>query len=154
MSDDPSLGRFISEDPAGLRSGANLYAYVANRPTMCTDPIGLWGIAIGRYNFGSGDPWLIFDEQAAVAAAKGGQGVVNAFSFGLLQNWLDDSWHDSGYSGVKCDENFAFGNEIGGVSRDLLLADLWPAGLNGGSLLRSSGLDTFLKPRRLLNRLA
>ena len=38
---DSKLGRFVSEDPAGLRSGLNRYAYVANRPINLTDPSGL-----------------------------------------------------------------------------------------------------------------
>jgi RHS repeat-associated protein len=37
----PALGRFISEDPAGLGGGTNLLAYVENRPTVATDPFGL-----------------------------------------------------------------------------------------------------------------
>ena len=39
---DPQLGRFISEDPLGLRSGdVNFYAYVSNDPTNLIDPFGL-----------------------------------------------------------------------------------------------------------------
>ena len=45
---NPSLGRFISEDPAGLRGGANSYAYVGNDPTDATDPSGkILNVAIG-----------------------------------------------------------------------------------------------------------
>jgi RHS repeat-associated protein len=130
---DPRLGRFISEDSVGLRGGMNLYEYVGNRPTTCTDPLGLWGIQVGQYNIGSGDPWLIFDEQALVASSKGAQGALDAFSFGLLKNRLDNTWHGTGYSGVACDEYFEIGYRTGRVSRDALLAALWPAGLNGGS---------------------
>lgn len=38
---DPRVGRFISEDPIGFEGGDNSYAYVANRPTVGTDPYGL-----------------------------------------------------------------------------------------------------------------
>jgi RHS repeat-associated protein len=38
----PVLGRFISEDPAGLLSGNNLYSYVNNSPNNTSDPSGLW----------------------------------------------------------------------------------------------------------------
>ena len=38
---DPNVGRFISEDPIGLRGGDNLYAYVKNSPLGFTDPLGL-----------------------------------------------------------------------------------------------------------------
>ena len=40
---DPSIGRFISEDPARLMGGANFYAYVGNNPGNLLDPLGLWG---------------------------------------------------------------------------------------------------------------
>ena len=39
---DPSVGRFLSEDPIGFAGGdANLYRYVGNSPTNFTDPSGL-----------------------------------------------------------------------------------------------------------------
>ncbi len=39
---DPSIGRFISEDPIGFLSGdANFYAYVSNNPINWRDPLGL-----------------------------------------------------------------------------------------------------------------
>jgi RHS repeat-associated protein len=46
---DPTMGRFISEDPAGFGAGdTNLYRYVGNNPTNATDPSGMWvNFAIG-----------------------------------------------------------------------------------------------------------
>ena len=38
---DPSLGRFISEDPLGFEAGVNFYAYVNNNPINASDPSGL-----------------------------------------------------------------------------------------------------------------
>lgn len=39
---DPTIGRFISEDPIGfIGSGTNFYAYVRNSPVMFGDPMGL-----------------------------------------------------------------------------------------------------------------
>jgi len=41
---DPTIGRFISEDPAGFGGGdVNLYAYVGNNPVLIIDPTGLCG---------------------------------------------------------------------------------------------------------------
>jgi len=37
---DPQVGRFISEDPIGLRGGINPYAYVGNNSTGFVDPKG------------------------------------------------------------------------------------------------------------------
>jgi RHS repeat-associated protein len=38
---DPSMGRFVSEDPIGLASGINDYAYALNDPVNLSDPSGL-----------------------------------------------------------------------------------------------------------------
>jgi RHS repeat-associated protein len=38
---DPTLGRWLSEDPSGMVDGPSLYAYVTNRPTQAVDPFGL-----------------------------------------------------------------------------------------------------------------
>jgi RHS repeat-associated protein len=38
---DPKIGRFISEDPAGMVDGPNLYSYVNNNPVRYIDPSGL-----------------------------------------------------------------------------------------------------------------
>ncbi|WP_447894315.1 RHS repeat-associated core domain-containing protein [Vreelandella sp. GE22] len=47
---DPQQGRYVSQDPIGLRGGTNLYGYVAN-PMGAVDPLGLSG---GPYGLGSG----------------------------------------------------------------------------------------------------
>ena len=47
---DPSLERFVSEDPTGLVGGINPYAYVGDDPVNHTDPSGLDRCrAVGRY---------------------------------------------------------------------------------------------------------
>ncbi|HEY2708788.1 MAG TPA: RHS repeat-associated core domain-containing protein, partial [Caulobacteraceae bacterium] len=38
---DPTLGRFLSADPAGYASDVNSYAYVGNDPVNGTDPSGM-----------------------------------------------------------------------------------------------------------------
>jgi RHS repeat-associated protein len=40
---DPKVGRFISEDPIGLKGGVNFYGYVNGNPTNLVDPLGLIG---------------------------------------------------------------------------------------------------------------
>jgi RHS repeat-associated protein len=40
---DATLGRWISQDPAGYVDGANLYAYVNDNPASMVDPSGLEG---------------------------------------------------------------------------------------------------------------
>ncbi|HET9958821.1 MAG TPA: RHS repeat-associated core domain-containing protein [Polyangiaceae bacterium] len=43
---DPNLGRWLSQDPIGLRGGWNLYGYVENDPTRRADPTGEFGVAL------------------------------------------------------------------------------------------------------------
>ena len=43
----PGIGRWTSEDPAGLVDGPNTYAYVRNAPTVLTDLKGLWAGGVG-----------------------------------------------------------------------------------------------------------
>lgn len=54
---DPSIGRFISEDPKGFGAGVNFFAYVQNNPINANDPMGL------------------IDEKAAIQA---GIGLLNS----------------------------------------------------------------------------
>ena len=42
---DPSIGRFISEDPIGFKGGKNFYTYVRNNPARFSDPFGLQSYA-------------------------------------------------------------------------------------------------------------
>ena len=50
---NPTIGRFISEDPIGLAGGINLYAYTYDSPTNLTDPMGLEPPALLPYLFPS-----------------------------------------------------------------------------------------------------
>jgi len=45
---DPSLERFVSEDPIGLAGGPNAYVYTGNNPVNGTDPNGLCASASDR----------------------------------------------------------------------------------------------------------
>jgi RHS repeat-associated protein len=38
---DPTVSRFVSEDPPGFTGGTNLYAFVSNDPVNLIDPLGL-----------------------------------------------------------------------------------------------------------------
>ena len=38
---DPTIGRFLSEDPSGFADGPNPYRYAGNDPVNYTDPTGL-----------------------------------------------------------------------------------------------------------------
>jgi RHS repeat-associated protein len=38
---DPTVGRFVGEDPIGFNGGTNFYTYVKNQPLRFADPLGL-----------------------------------------------------------------------------------------------------------------
>ncbi len=63
---DPQQGRYISQDPIGLKGGTNLYGYVTN-PTGMVDPLGLTGAAAAR-------------SAAGGAAALGGRVAIPAWA--------------------------------------------------------------------------
>jgi uncharacterized protein RhaS with RHS repeats len=44
---NPSTGRWLSRDPIGEKGGLNLYAFVANQPTISVDKLGLDRIGPG-----------------------------------------------------------------------------------------------------------
>jgi RHS repeat-associated protein len=48
---DPSIGRFLSEDPIGLEGGVNYFRYVGNNPVTATDPDGLRVVVHGGQRF-------------------------------------------------------------------------------------------------------
>jgi RHS repeat-associated protein len=45
---DPTSGRFLSEDPFGLRGGVNKFNYVRGNPVNATDPMGLLTVYVWR----------------------------------------------------------------------------------------------------------
>ncbi len=77
---DPAVGRFVSEDPAGLGAGMNQFAYAANDPGDSRDPSGLAGCKTE-----CGDPdgmvhrlWVL---------SKEGLGANESVNWGLLLNF-------------------------------------------------------------------
>jgi RHS repeat-associated protein len=74
---DPAVARFTTQDPA---LDGNPYAYAYDNPLYWLDPVGLWGIWVGRFRLGDDRPWLVFDRQVAGAGALGGWGGVKGLA--------------------------------------------------------------------------
>ncbi len=62
---DPTIGRFISRDPAGMPDGVNRYAYVGNDPVNFTDPSGLALQGVGLPGSNGRNQTLFFDSSIA-----------------------------------------------------------------------------------------
>jgi len=61
---DPTIGKFVSEDPIGYLAGMNLYRYVGNMPTLRFDPLGLFHDEVDI------DGWLVFKYEHDITAEK------------------------------------------------------------------------------------
>jgi RHS repeat-associated protein len=68
---DPVVGRFVSQDPVGLKGGFNLFEY-APSPTVWTDPFGLTG-AKGTLS----GPNIPGGSQTGLSTGEGGSGITN-----------------------------------------------------------------------------
>ncbi len=123
---DPSVGRFISEDPIHFESGdINFYRYVYNSPANMVDPLGLWGLE------NLPDPMLDVLADAPEGAmdyldtagnyAAGMGDTLSWGATGLIRNLLGDSaivnkcggaYSAGEWSGLALD--LAIGNAAGG----------------------------------------
>jgi len=106
------MGRFISEDPIGLRGGVNTYAYVEGNPVSFIDPYGLEGL----------DPlWgAIYDMTGGWSPSQQtvdfGAGMGDTILFGQgqrIRDWLDI---DGGIN--PCSDAYGYG-EWAGIAASL-----------------------------------
>jgi RHS repeat-associated protein len=87
---DSEQGRFLSEDPAGLAAGLNLYSYVGNNPILFNDPFGLSigtffeGLAVGVFEGIASAIVGYFVLGALTAAAGASGGTILAIALALL----------------------------------------------------------------------
>ena len=108
---DPSLGRFISEDPIGLEGGINNYAFAGGDPVNGADPTGLDWICVVDATGLISKCWWRFDDIEVVAQGPDGGG-----------DWWDR-------------EADLFGEDLG------LDAEDGRAGLPGANRFRDRGIE-------------
>jgi RHS repeat-associated protein len=93
---DPELERFISEDPAGLSGGMNLYAYVGNDPVNGRDPLGL-GPSCNADDLGDrGGHWVWTDAQGAIWRLGTVRSCANWFAYEIWDMQIPWGMRSSG----------------------------------------------------------
>jgi RHS repeat-associated protein len=127
---DPTVGRFISEDPLGFGGGdVNLYAYVRNQPVNWIDP---WGTT-GFYFDGGGSPFVIDDNDAVYKLIQSAFGTATLT--GVSANKPDPFHAAAANPLVKCEaikggKYFVIPSDSGGYAL-LLQAEGTFNGLSG-----------------------
>nr|WP_255609649.1 RHS repeat-associated core domain-containing protein [Methylosinus sp. Sm6] len=102
---DPTIGRFISEDPLGFGAGVNFYAYVGNNPVNYNDPSGQIIPAIAA---------CAANPVCANVARAGISGIANVTIGGgvAFLTGRDYSWQQAGI-------DFAIGAGLSGLASGL-----------------------------------
>ncbi len=93
---EPSLGRYIESDPAGLLGGLNTYTYANGNPISTADPTGMNGIKIGLFA-GTG-------AEIAIGRNPNGSGFMTLqFGYGIGggAEW-DPNMTSPGYQECQC----------------------------------------------------
>lgn len=81
---DPAQGRYITQDPIGLRGGWNLYVYIRN-PIQQIDPLGLKGIdgfgtGVGSYCQGIGSAENYLPQEDAEQVIHNAETMHNVYN--------------------------------------------------------------------------
>ena len=105
---DPSLQRWINQDPIGELADLNLYRFNYNDPINFADPNGLWGIQFGDLNFGIGGPNLAFDWDSFADFGHSSQATIDGLIpfFDPFASAGENGWLDA-YD--PCESGFSLG---------------------------------------------
>lgn len=79
---DPSVGRFLAEDPIAFRGGPNKYLYVRNQPLLFSDPFGRCPCG-PKYWTNMGDPDNPIWKRVGMLGRGLGNGVIAAAKIGF-----------------------------------------------------------------------
>jgi RHS repeat-associated protein len=92
---DPTIGRFITEDPKGFGAGVNFYAYAQNNPINANDPYGFYPVVMVTLPNGSQytpTTWVKNSTQAMSLNLPVGTSVPIAVPPGKDPQAMVDTW--------------------------------------------------------------
>jgi RHS repeat-associated protein len=111
---EPNLQRWINRDPMEEDYDINLYRDLYNASLNYVDPDGLWGIKIGDFNIGQGNPNLAFDSDSWNDIGQAAQATLDGIiPFG------DPFMNNGGYD--PCDPVLGWSRALGRAARDIYL---------------------------------
>jgi RHS repeat-associated protein len=100
---DPTIGRFISEDPIGFDGGINFYQYVQNNPSLLIDPFGLSSMTFNRAN----GTLTLYDKNGNVVAVCTAANNTTRSSNG---HWPNGTYPFSSHNNHPPDPNGPYGS--------------------------------------------
>lgn len=90
---DPSLARWVNEDPAGLTDGPNVFAYTRNNPISRIDPDGTVSVDIKALSFRTVKTW----DELTIASGGKATMLTNGFTYGPINETCECLPTDCGY---------------------------------------------------------
>jgi len=115
---DPTVGRFISEDPIGFGGGdVNLMAYVGNNPVNWVDPWGLFVIDIIEHGTRNGPTYsatinVTGDSGASVTVSGSTWPNPENASPGIAPGTYDATYSTTGHKGITNGVRLENGGEV------------------------------------------
>jgi RHS repeat-associated protein len=100
---DPTIGRFISEDPLGFDGGTDFYGYVQNNPLLLIDPFGLSSMSFNRAN----GALTLYDKNGNVVVVCSAANNVDSHSNGP---WPNGTYPFSSHNNHPPDPNGPYGS--------------------------------------------
>src|SRR5437868_577576 len=130
---DPTIGRFIQEDPLGARASRNLYAYVDGSPLQAADPSGMQSATPPNYVFCSITSGACLSADGSMVGGNGGGGGIGGYA-------------ENDFDGDGTDDIKGFADEAWAAQQEYnakLLAEAQGQEPNGGVGDKYASLDPY-----------
>ena len=126
---DTGLARWLSEDPIGLKSGPNLYAYVVNNPLRWIDPEGTQ-VVMPRPGLPNGNMWGEQQLQDNTCTSPASMFVIGGHAFNSMPCVKKCCQvHDDCYAASRCNWTswltIAYDSACTRCNRTVVMCVLW-----------------------------